>query len=199
MALEQFTVQPPDSMLITIPVGVLIALGAFLVVTGFSRRLLEAVSSFSFGHMANKYVAVVAGIVLIVLGGGLLCVWYTPSTVTVDSGYMNVQFSGVSPDLPGVPFVSGNKNVTSDEIADAFVGQVGSGDFTLDKQYGSNAGDVNVGVFTLGNGATAYVATVNATNLIIELNSGQYVIVGNSNTQALADSFSQNVYPLNVP
>jgi len=103
---------------------------------------------------------------------------------------------GFSPNLPSIPFVSGNKNVTSSEVSTAFVGQVGSGDFTLDKQYGTNVGNINVGVYKLGNGATAYVASTNSTDLIIQLNSGQYLILGNSNTDALAASFSQNVYPL---
>lgn len=125
--------------------------------------------------------------------------FYAPSTVTVGSGYINVQFSGFSPNLPGIPFVSGNKNVTSSEISTAFVGQIGSGDFTLDKQYGANAGNINIGLYKLGNGATAYVASTNSTDLIIQLNNGQYVILGTSNTDALATSFSQNVYPLKSP
>jgi hypothetical protein len=57
----------------------------------------------------------------------------------------------------------------------------------------------NVGIFrtfTLGNGKTAYVISNNSTDLIIELNSGKYVILGTSDTNALATSFSQSVYQL---
>ena len=98
-----------------------------------------------------------------------------------------------------IPFLGGEKNVTSSEIVAAFVGQIGSGDFTLNKQSGANNGNTNVGIFTLGNGATAYVASTNSTDLIIQLKNGQYVILGTSNTDALAASFSQNVYPLKPP
>jgi hypothetical protein len=110
-----------------------------------------------------------------------------------------VQFSGFSPSSPFTPFANGNKNVTSNEIASAFVGQIGSGDFTLTKQQGTDLGNTNVGVYKLGNGATAYVASTNSTDLIIQLNSGQYVILGTSNTNALAASFSQNVYQIKSP
>jgi hypothetical protein len=90
-------------------------------------------------------------------------------------------------------------NVTSNQIDSAFVGQVGSGEFTLDKQQGANAGDTNIGLYKLGNGAKAYIASINSTDLIIKLNSGEYLIVGTSNTDALAASFAQNVHPLTSP
>ena len=51
---------------------------------------------------------------------------------------------------------------------------------------------------TLGNGDTAYVVSNNSTDLLIQLNSGEYVILGTSNTNALATSFSQSVYPLHL-
>ncbi|MCL2287903.1 MAG: hypothetical protein FWC33_01800 [Candidatus Bathyarchaeota archaeon] len=53
-----------------------------------------------------------------------------------------------------------------------------------------------MGLFTLGNGATAYVATTNSTCLIIQVTYGDYLIVGGQDTQALANSFSQNIYPV---
>ena len=67
-----------------------------------------------------------------------------------------------------------------------------------DKQYGLNYGNTNIGVYKLGNGATAYIASTNSTSLIIQLKTGEYVIVGNSNTDALARSFSENVTNLNA-
>ena len=197
MSIEQFTVQAPYSVFITILVIILIAFGAVLILSFFSNKLLRALSSVSLsgGYTGNKYAYATIGIVLIVLAGGLSYYWYAPSTVTVGSGYINTQFSSLSP----IPFIGGEKNVTSSEISTAYVGQIGSGNFTLNKQYGNNLGDTNIGVFTLGNGATAYVASTNSTDLIIQLKNGQYVILGTSNTDALAASFSQNVYPLKPP
>jgi hypothetical protein len=115
--------------------------------------------------------------------------------VTIGDGYINVK----SPDFVRGGFIFGvndNKNVTSGEIVDAFVGQIGSGNFNLYKQYGKNTGEANIGLFTLGDGATAYVASTNSTNLIIKLKNGEYLIVGTSDTHALANSFSQNVHSL---
>ena len=197
MSIEQFTVQAHYSVFITILVIILIAFGAVLILSFFLNKLVRALSSISLSgrYTGNKYAYATIGIVLIVLAGGLSYYWYAPSTVTVGSGYINIQFSALSP----IPFIGGEKNVTSSEISTAYVGQIGSGTFTLNKQYGNNLGDTNIGVFTLGNGATAYVASTNSTDLIIQLNSGQYVILGTSNTNALAVSFSQNVYPLKSP
>ena len=67
---------------------------------------------------------------------------------------------------------------------------------TLSKQHGTNYDHFNVGVFTLGNGATAYVISNNSTDLIIQLTSEKYLVLGTSNTNALATSFSQSVYKL---
>jgi hypothetical protein len=89
-------------------------------------------------------------------------------------------------------------NITTNKIASAYVGQIGSGNLTLSKQHGTNYDHFNTGIFTLGNGDTAYVVSSNSTDLIIQLNSGEYVILGTSNTFALATSFSQSVYPLNL-
>jgi hypothetical protein len=87
-------------------------------------------------------------------------------------------------------------NITADKITSAYVGQIGSGNLTLSKQHGTNYDDFNVGIFTLGNGAKAYVVSDNSTDLIIQLNSGEYVILGTPNTNTLATTFSQLVYPL---
>jgi hypothetical protein len=133
------------------------------------------------------------GILLIIIGGilfGTSVAISSPSIVTIGNGYINVEtgFAG------GV--VSSNKNVTSEEIATAFVSQVGSDNFTLRKQGGTNFGDTNIGRYILENGASAYIVTTNSTSLIIELKDGTYLIVGNQDTQAIANSFSQNVHPL---
>ncbi len=195
MAVEQFTVQAPYSLVVTAIVVGFIAVGAIFIVLS----MLNRVKSLGFTMLNNRYTIIIGGVVLIAIALGVFFVYYMPSTVTVGTGYMDVQFAGFSPNAPNIPFISGNMNVTSNEIVSAFVGQVGSGDFTLDKQGGLNLGATNVGVFTLGNGATAYVASNNSTDLIIQLKNGQYLIIGTSNTEALATSFSQNVYSLKPP
>jgi hypothetical protein len=112
-----------------------------------------------------------------------------PSTITIGSGYVYVR----SPGFGG----AGNMNITANEVASAYVGQIGSGNLTLSKQHGTNYDHVNVGIFTLGNGKTAYVVSNNSTDLVIQLNSGEYVILGTSNTDVLAQAFSQSVFRFN--
>jgi hypothetical protein len=145
----------------------------------------------------SKYGLAILGISLILLGGFVYGTISAPSlsVVTIGDGYINVKSNSFAPTL-GMFGASDNKNVTSEEIATAFVGQVGSGDFKLHKQYGTNFGDTNIGVYTLGNGAKAYMATTNSTNLIIELKNDEYLIIGTPDTQTLANSFAQNVHPL---
>ena len=153
-------------------------------------------NSIGYSLLNSKYGRIIGGIVLIALALiTAFVVYYTPTEITVGTGYINVQF----PIFSALPPI-GDKNITSNQIASAFVGQIGSGDFSLNKVSGFNCGNINVGVFTLGNGATAYVVSTNSTaDLIIQLNNGQYVILGTSNTNALATSFSQNVYQLKSP
>lgn|GEM_PF-2275295 len=128
------------------------------------------------------------GFFLIGLGVALFSIASTPTEITVDPGYLSIQ----SPSY----FGPGNVNITKGEITHAYVSQIGSGNLSLSKQYGTNAGDLNVGVFTLGNGATANVVSNNSTDLIILLNTGRYVIVGTQDTSALVSAFSQLVYPV---
>lgn len=192
MSIEQFTVQPTFVILVAIALA---AVGIIILVTGLFSRPLEAPKLYSFGRVGvgvgkgtRRWAFIIAGIILIGTGVGLYALGGIPSTITVGSGYVYIQ----SP-----PFGTGNINVTSSEIASAYVGQIGSGNLTLSKQYGTNAGNLNIGVFTLGNGKTANVVSNNPTDLIIQLNNSQYVILGTSNTTALAASFSQSVYHLN--
>jgi hypothetical protein len=196
MAIEQFNVQsPPPAIVHNLIIG-LIMIGIILVVVNLVlRNRLQSVRSYGIVGMttgaSTKYVLVIFGITLIVLGGflyGVSGLTSSPAVVTVGDGYISVE--------TGMAGVNNNKNVTSEEIVTAFVGQVGSGDFKLHKTSGTNFGDTNIGRYTLGNGATAYVASTNSTNLIIELKNGEYIIVGNQDTQAIANSFSQNVHSL---
>ena len=182
MSVEQFTVQP-SSNIGTIALIILVVTGVALLILALTTgRRAKTVRHTLIGLL-------VIGIAVIGLGVGLFYATSTPSTITVGSGYVSIQ----SPSFNG----AGNLKVTSNQIISAYVGQIGSGNLALAKQHGTNYNQLKVGVFTLGNGATAYVASTNSTDLIIQLNNGQYVILGTSNTNVLATSFSNSVYRLN--
>jgi hypothetical protein len=198
MAIEQFSVQSSMYGLSVLVGALIVVVGVVLLVSGLLLRNRFQDRSFDNERetvgVKSKYKLAIIGIALIICGGFALVTSYgssLPSVVTVGDGYINVE----CPDF-GYYGADGNKNVTSEEIAVAFVGQVGSGDFALHKQHGLELGDTNIGIFTLGNGAKAYIVSTNSTNLIIELKNGEYLIVGTPDTQAVADSFTQNVHPL---
>jgi hypothetical protein len=205
LPVEQFLIQPTDSVLVNAAMILIVVLGVVLIVIGLSSKLLDvinrnryanAVRHVSIGfHSSNKYVLIVSGIVLLVVSVAAFSTIYEPSTITVGSGYVDVKFTTLSL----IPFVGGEKNITANEISTAYVSQIGLGALSLDKQYGTNYGNTNIGVYKLGNGATAYIASTNSTDLIIQLKNGEYVIVGTSNTAALARSFSENVCELKLP
>jgi hypothetical protein len=183
LSVERFTVQPSSSIA-TIALVV-------LVVTGVALLILALTTGRRAKAVRQTFVALlVIGITTIGLGVGLFFATATPSTITVGSGYVSIQ----SPSFNG----AGNLDISSTHIVSAYVGQIGSGNLTLAKQHGTNYDDFNVGVFTLGNGNTAYVVSNNSTDLIIQLNSGEYVILGTSNTNALAQAFSKQVYPADL-
>jgi hypothetical protein len=182
MSVEQFTVQPSSS------IGSIALI--ILVVTGVALLILALTTGRRAKTVRRTFIALlVIGIAVIGLGVGLFYATGTPSTITVGSGYVSIQ----SPSFNG----AGNLKVTSNQTVSAYLGQIGSGNLTLSKQHGTNYDHLNVGVFTLGNGATAYVVSNNSTDLIIHLTSGKYLVLGTSNTNALATSFSQSVYQLN--
>ncbi len=183
MSVEQFTVQPSSSL------G-LIALVA-LVGTGVALLILAIVTGRRAKTIRSTFVALMIIGLLIIAGGiWLFFATNTPSTITVGSGYVNIQ----SPSFGG----AGNMEITSIQIVSAYVGQIGSGNLTLSKQRGTNYDHFNIGIFTLGNGRTAFVVSSNSTDLIIQLDNGEYVILGTSDTAALIASFSQSVYQLNL-
>ncbi len=178
MSVEQFTVQSSSSLSIIL----IIAAVAVVAFIALYRRVGQ-------GKTARGFAISVIPVVAIIAVGLLLSSSFgSASTITVGSGYVSV----ATPLLSG----PGNIKVTSTEIASAYVAQIGSGDLSLNKVAGTNIGNTNIGTYTLGNGKTAYVVSTNSTDLIIQLNSGKYVILGTQNTEALAASFSQNVYPL---
>ena len=182
MSVEQFTVQPSSS------IGTIALI--ILVATGVALLILALTTGRRAKTVRRTFIALlIIGIAVIGLGVGLFYATSTPSTITVGTGYVSIQ----SPSFNG----AGNLKVTSNQIVSAYLGQIGSGNLTLSKQHGTNYDHFNVGVFTLGNGATAYVVSNNSTDLIIQLTSGKYLVLGTSNTNALATSFSQSVYKLN--
>jgi hypothetical protein len=132
--------------------------------------------------------SLIAGFLLIGLGVGLAYVSSAPSTIVVGTGYLSIRSPG--------GFGAGDLNITRGDVSQAYLAQIGSGNLSLSKQYGTNTGDLNIGVFTLGNGATARVVSDNSTDLVIRLNSGEYLILGTPNTGLLAAAFSQYVYPV---
>jgi len=187
---------------------ILLVVGVVLVLVAVSNRLFQLahvankINEFFSVHKdtGNKYAWIILGSVLIILGGLLVCAAVSVSSasvVTIGDGYMNIESKAFT--VGGIFGIRDNKNVTSEEIATAFVGQIGSGAFTLHRQFGLDSGDTNIGVFTLGNSATAYIASTNSTNLVVELKNGEYLIIGTQDTQILANSFAQNVHPLLTP
>ena len=183
MSVEQFTVQASSSVG-AIALVALVVIGAALLLLAFiTGRHAKTVRGTFIGLM-------IIGLVVIGFGVLLFFVSDASSTITVGPGYVSIQ----SPSFNG----AGNMKITASEMVSAYVGQIGSGNLTLTKQHGTNYDNFNVGIFTLGNGSTAYVVSNNSTDLIIQLKSGEYAILGTSNTNALATSFSQLVYPYKI-
>ena len=176
----QFTFSPPSNI------------GLIFLIAMVSSGVLLIALAFIFGRKSRKVwgtfvLLVVIGVINVSLGIGLSQeVMGAGSTVTVGDGYMQIQ----SPSFSG----AGNINVTSGMVQSAYIGQIGVGNLTISKDHGTNSGNFNVGVFTLGNGATAYVVSNNVSNLVIQLTSGKYVLVGTNNTNLLASAFSRDVH-----
>lgn len=175
----EFTVAP-GSLLGTAGAVALIVTGAVLVVASLSMRRSSRSTS-------GVVVMLIVGLVVIGLGGALGLAGNSPSTITIGDKYVFVQ----SPAFTG----AGDTNVTSAQIASAYVGTIGSGNLTLAKQHGTNRGDVNIGVFTV-NGASAVVVSDSSEVLVIHLVSGSYVILGTSDIGSLVLDFSSSVYPV---
>ena len=171
-----FTLQPPSSIL---PLVTLAAAGAALIA-------LAVVTGRRAKRVRRTFIALVfIGVVTIGLGIGLTYSIGARSTITVGNGYVYID----SPSLWGV----GDMNITSNQIQSSYVGVIGTGNLTISKQHGTNSGDFNVGVFTLGGGATAYVVSDNSTSLVLHLYSGSYVVLGTNDTSALVAAFSHSV------
>ncbi len=191
MSVEQFVVQQTSIMLTIIPIA-LIILGAVLLSAGFSKKLAHFLATYSLKARPteNRYVYLITGAIVIGIGAVIFMGNALPSTITVGDQYISYQSSFLG---------AGSMTIPSDQIANAYIGQLGQGELTMSRTFGTASGDVCVGLFTLGNGHTAHVLTNNNTSLIIELTNGEYVILGISDIDALTTSFSQNVYSLQQP
>ena len=177
----EFTLQPPSGAGV-LPLAILAVTGAALIVLAFAtgRRAKSVRRTF--------VVMLILGVMLIGLGVGLSYSVGAPTTVTVGDGYLYIKSSSF--------WGTGNLNITSNQIRGAYVGEIGVGNLTISKQHGTNIDDFNVGVFTLGSGATAYIASDNSTSLVIQLLTGRYVIVGTDDTSLLVSAFSETVHPV---
>jgi hypothetical protein len=191
MSIEQFTVQPISFATTIIPI-ILIAIGAIMIAAFFSKKVLHALVTYSLKARPseNRFLYLILGIVIISIGTAIFVTSSIPSTITVGPQYISYQSSFLG---------AGSMTINADQISNAYVGQLGQGDLKLSaRTFGTSDGNVNIGLFLLSNGKTAHVLTCSQTCLAIELKNGEYVILGTSDTNALATSFSQNVYQLTV-
>lgn len=191
MSAEQFVVQQTSIVLTVIPI-ILIVLGAVLLSAGFSKKLAHVLATYSLKARPteNRYVYLITGAIVIGVGAVIFMGNALPSTITVGDQYVSYQSSFLG---------AGSMTIPSDQIVDAYIGQLGQGNLTMSRTFGTSSGDINIGIFRLGNGKTAHVLTNNQTSLIVELKDNTCLILGTSDTYALAESFSQNVYPITSP
>lgn len=137
----------------------------------------------------NKGSAV--GIVLALLvGGGLAATFLNPSAPTIAVGPGQVSISAQ---------VIGTMSFQATDMKQACTQTVGSGLLaSMFKQSGTNYGNYNVGTYSLDNGATAYVVSDNPSNVVVELDSGLYLVLGppSSNFTGFVSYFSENVLPV---
>lgn len=191
VSVEQFVVQQTSIVLTVIPI-ILIVLGVVMVGAGFSKKLLHVLVTYSLKArpIENRYVYLILGIIIIGIGSTIYVTSSLPSTITVGPNQVSYQSSFLG---------AGSMTIASDQIADAYIGQLGQGDLRMSRTFGTSSGSLNIGLFALANGKTAHVVTNNPSSLVIELKNGEYVILGISDMDALTASFSRYVYPLSSP
>ena len=181
MSLQIFTVQASQSLGYVILLPLLVS-GIVMSIIGIAAGLRKSRS-----RTAVVLIAV-TGLMLVGIGVGIFSVTDTPSQITIGTGYVSVQSSSFS--------AAGDINISATQIVKAFVTQIGSGNFSLTKQRGTDYGNLNLGLFTLGNGHSAYVISDNLTDLVLLLTNGMYLILGTRNTSSLENSFVQYVHPM---
>jgi hypothetical protein len=162
-----------------------VILGIIVIALGlFTKKKNENTK----GIKNTFYITVGVGLSLIILGLVLFFILNVPYKVKIGSGYISVS---------GPSIAGGSLNVTSNEIKSAYVGNIITGNLTISvRTGGTSIGNLNAGNFLLSNNAKAYLASENSTDIIIKLKSGNYLIIGNNDTNALAAIVSRYVYNL---
>lgn len=153
-----------------------IALGALLL---YRSRKNSGLLRGAIGSLLVGFVLLASGEGLLLGGGGASVIVIRQGSFSVSGGFI------------------GNNTYTAGEVRAAFVGNIVNGNLTLRSRNGGiSLGNIKEGLFTLSNGATAHVVSVNQTDLYVELNTGLYLVLGTTNTGALASDFAANVAPV---
>lgn len=176
-----------SQLLVTLLVVPVVLIALYAVVRGIRAKSLK-----------TSAVAVVAVIVVIIV----IIVFVVPemgghsasSNLDIYIGNGFVEFDS-SP--------TGQINVTASQITNVSVVHMDTGLLVMSKEHGLGGGiskttpHINVGAFRLSNGKTAYVASNNLTNLVIDTTGGYYVVLAPQHniTRFLTD-FSKYVYPV---
>lgn len=176
MVVETFSVIPTAtfaSYLIFLGPAVLVIFAVFRYISSKSKAMLVALLVISVGAFAGSYFFIHEQT-------------STPSQITIGNGYIRISSSE-----------TGTINTSTSQISNAYVATIGTGNLTLRKDHGLNNNIDNIGVFRTGNGKTADVISDNSTDLIVQLNSGNYIIAGisGSNFTTMVSLFKQQVYP----
>lgn len=147
-----------------------------------------AVVMLSRGRTKNNIIGAI--VVLIIIGASAGLVYYVsnsrPATIAVESGQFTISAQQI-----------GTYTYTSAEIQNAYVTNLGSGVLSsVSRQHGYESSGYNVGVYTLSGGKTAYVISENNTNLVVQLDSGMYLVLSPANFTTFVNYFSENVSPV---
>lgn len=178
MVLETFTLVPVAGS------------ASYLVYLGPVVVLIAAIATLISSKSKTRFIALLV-VAVLVFSGTYAFIHFraeTPVSIVVGNGYMQVSSSQ-----------TGTVNVTSNQISSAYVGSIGTGNMSIRKEHGLNNGVDYIGVFSIDHGKTADVITDNFTSdLIVQLNTGNFVIVGigGTNFTTMVSLFSQEVYPV---
>lgn len=174
----------PNILLLVLPIIIIVA--AILI--------LRTPKSSAFKRILVSVGAVVLVVILI------LAVYAFPSTTNTSSGvYINIGHGYVEFSCSE----TGTVNVSTSQIVNVSVVHMDTGLLVMkrDHGYGGRISQTvnyhNLGVYTLANGAIAYVASNNLTNLVVALNTGKYLVLApEHNVTAFLTDFSKYVTPV---
>ncbi len=180
--METFTVSGSGfglGLLIIVFVVIGAGIAAYLFVPRASKPRLRDVRTMS-----------LVFVILLAFGVSIFFANPTPITITIQQGKVTLSAGAAD---------GGTNSFLSTEVVQAYADTLGNGVLaSISKQYGTNLGNYNVGVFTLSNGATAYVASDNVNNIVVELKDGTYFVFGppQSNFTSFVSYFSQEIVPV---